>query len=89
MAFLLGGTPPFVAGWAPMAEFDREGLGPFHPNEFEGVGPAAPVVGTAIWVGLTILLAAVAHRMLTREMNRQPVGGKPPPRRRAAGVDED
>ena len=90
MVLLLGGTPPFVAGWAPMRELNREGLGPFHPDEFRGVGPAAPVVGTAFWVGLTVILASVALQMMTRAMNRQGRDEsdpdwlkKPPPPRRA------
>ncbi len=68
---LLGGTPPFVAGWAPMMKLDRDEMGPFHPNEISGVGPVGPVVGTAVWVGLTVLFAAFALRLMAKAMNRQ------------------
>ncbi len=94
MALLLGGTPPYVAGWAPMTKLDQEGMGPFHPNEFNGVGPVGPVVGTAVWVGLTVLFAALALRLMTKAMNRQerdgpdPFWRKPsPPRRRATRAE--
>lgn len=90
---LLGGTPPFMVGWAPMQDFDREGLGPFHPNELDNgrVGPLAPVLGTVVWIGITLLLATAALGMLTREMNRQPKEPPPPrprPREKAARVAE-
>jgi ABC-type transport system involved in multi-copper enzyme maturation permease subunit len=68
---LLGGTPPFIAGWAPMRELDRAGLGPFYSDEFRGVGPMAPVLGTAFWVAATVVLASIALQMMARAMNRR------------------
>jgi len=79
---LLGGTPPFLAGWAPMMDFDREGLGPFHPDEAR-VGPIAPVAGTAFWVAFNLVQASMALQLMTRAMNRQPSDAAATPRPRA------
>lgn len=89
---LLGGTPPFVAGWAPFMKFDHDGLGPFDSDRFDnGVATVAPVIGTVVWVSLSLLLAPLALRMLTKEMNRDPANPNPPRpiRRRAARADDE
>jgi ABC-type transport system involved in multi-copper enzyme maturation permease subunit len=66
---LLGITPPFVAGWMPMLYFDREDLGPFHHRE-EGIGVAAPIIGTLVWLGFTVFLT-VACRVKFRKLTNR------------------
>ena len=69
---LLAFTPPFMAGFWPMADTQRDNLGPFSMQGSYNVGPVPPAVGFAAWVGFALLLWATVRARLAAAMNRGP-----------------
>ena len=89
LSILLGITPPFVAGWMPMFEFDRNDLGPFHTSDSGGLGIGAPIIGLVVWSAWTVGLM-VACRLKFREVtNRQHDRPDRPERRRHRRTTEE
>ncbi len=86
-SLLLGMTPPFVAGWMPLLDFDHSDMGPFHPRERDSLGPLAPILGTMIWAGASVIVYVVCKWKFSEITNRvaqRPVG----PRRRVRTPEE-
>ncbi len=81
-ALLIGITPPFVAGWLPMYEFERSDLGPFSLSESEGLGVAAPILGTMAWGAFAVALMVACKNKFRQVTNRTNDSKGERPRRR-------
>jgi ABC-type transport system involved in multi-copper enzyme maturation permease subunit len=69
-SILLGITPPFVAGWLPMFEFDRNELGAFSMSASAGLGVAAPIIGTMLWGAFAFALMVACQLKFRQVTNR-------------------
>lgn len=67
---LLGMTPPFVAGWLPMHDFEDRDLGAFSHSATDGMGVGAPILGTMLW-GAFAFAMMVACRTKFREVTNR------------------
>jgi ABC-type transport system involved in multi-copper enzyme maturation permease subunit len=88
-SILLGMTPPFVAGWLPMYEFDRNDLGAFSMSASEGLGIAAPIIGTMVWVAFAFALMVACQLKFRQVTNRVNDGMGERPRRRRPPSDRN
>ncbi|OWK36232.1 ABC transporter permease subunit [Fimbriiglobus ruber] len=68
--FLLGCTPPFVAGWLPLNGYQDRDLVPFPWDARHGMGPLAPLFGVLLWVGFNFGLCTAALRAFESATNR-------------------
>jgi ABC-type transport system involved in multi-copper enzyme maturation permease subunit len=64
-------TPPFVSGWLPLDDFDRGAMGPFHPDERDGVGPFGVVVGFFFWIGFALSVMMMSIGAFQKQANRK------------------
>jgi ABC-type transport system involved in multi-copper enzyme maturation permease subunit len=71
---LLGGTPPFVLGWMPLMDYERNDMGPFAVSQYDGtmdgLGPFSPVLGLFFWIGMNALFGTLAWQAFQRVTNR-------------------
>jgi len=72
---LLGWTPPFVMGWMPLQDYERNDMGPFSPESnydgtMDGIGPMSPVLGIFGWIGIGLLFALLSWHAFSKASNR-------------------
>jgi ABC-type transport system involved in multi-copper enzyme maturation permease subunit len=68
----LAGTPPYMAGWMPIFEFDREEMGPFWIDFDESFGPISMVIALLFWIVFNITLALLSWLLIAKQSNRMP-----------------
>lgn len=63
-------TPPFVMGWLPLNSFNRDAMGPFHPDERPHFGVVAVAIGFFIWAGFGLIAALASMKSFRIQANR-------------------
>jgi hypothetical protein len=63
-------SPPFVMGWLPLNSFDKNAMGPFHPDERPHFGVLAVAVGFFIWAFFGVMTAIASMKAFQKQANR-------------------
>jgi ABC-type transport system involved in multi-copper enzyme maturation permease subunit len=84
--FLLGFTPPFMAGFMPFNGLENDDLGPFALDRSYSIGPIPPILGMIVWMGVSFLLGSITYAKFVKETNRGEKVQRRTPKKRA---DED
>ncbi len=73
---ILGWTPPFVMGWMPLMNYERQDMGPFGEDSYRGsivgIGPFSPVLGVLGWIGIGAFFAMLSWNAFQKLSNRAP-----------------